>query len=299
MSLTDMVIMPGADYLDACNAVREKTGGTAAIKSGELGGKIRSISAAAAPILQSKTVTPSTAQQTVTPDSGYDGLEKVTVAGDANLVPENIAENISIFGVTGTHSGGSGGADHSTEDAMVKGTLTEYVNDRVTSIGAYAFRWGSALTSVSVPNAISTGTYMLQSCSRLISADFPKAKSVEISAFQNCQALPSVCFPSATSVRNQAFHNCKALAFADFPLATSMGNQVFYNCAALVTVILRSTNAVCTLSNANAFTGTPIASGTGYIYVPAALLSQYTGAQNWSTYEAQFRAIEDHPEICG
>ena len=44
MSLTDMVIMPGVDYLDACNAVREKTGGTAPIKSGEMGGLIRSIS---------------------------------------------------------------------------------------------------------------------------------------------------------------------------------------------------------------------------------------------------------------
>lgn len=43
MSLTDMVIMPGADYLDACNAVREKTGGTEPIKSGVMGAQIRSI----------------------------------------------------------------------------------------------------------------------------------------------------------------------------------------------------------------------------------------------------------------
>lgn len=43
MDLTDMVIMPGADYKDACDAVREKTGGTDAIKSGVLGAKIRAI----------------------------------------------------------------------------------------------------------------------------------------------------------------------------------------------------------------------------------------------------------------
>lgn len=36
-------VMPEADYLDACNAVREKTGGTAPIKSGDMGAQIRSI----------------------------------------------------------------------------------------------------------------------------------------------------------------------------------------------------------------------------------------------------------------
>lgn len=36
-------VMPEADYLDACNAVREKTGGTAPIKSGDMGAQIRAI----------------------------------------------------------------------------------------------------------------------------------------------------------------------------------------------------------------------------------------------------------------
>ena len=43
-----------------------------------------------------------------------------------------------------------------------------------------------------------------------------------------------------------------------------------------------------------------IAAGNGYIYVPRALLSDddetkdYRRATNWSTYAAQFRALEDY-----
>jgi len=93
------------------------------------------------PDLQSKTVTPTTSQQTITPDSGKDGLSSVivnaispvkaaqtytpgrtnqtiaaerwltgaqTIKGDANLVSSNIKIGVSIFGVLGDYVGDGG-----------------------------------------------------------------------------------------------------------------------------------------------------------------------------------------------
>ena len=57
------------------------------------------------PTQAAKTVTPGTTNQTAVASGRYT-TGAVTVKGDANLKAENIAEGVSIFGVTGTHSGG-------------------------------------------------------------------------------------------------------------------------------------------------------------------------------------------------
>lgn len=56
------------------------------------------------PTQRAKTVTPGTTEQ-IAAASGLYTTGNVKVAGDANLVAENIAEGISIFGVVGTHGG--------------------------------------------------------------------------------------------------------------------------------------------------------------------------------------------------
>lgn len=62
------------------------------------------------PVLQDKTVTPTTSQQTITADEGKTGLGTVTVnavtsAIDANITAENIKSGVTILGVTGSYAG--------------------------------------------------------------------------------------------------------------------------------------------------------------------------------------------------
>lgn len=67
------------------------------------------------------TYTPTTSNQTIAAGTYCSGIQ--TIKGDSNLKAENIAEGVSIFGVTGTHSGGSGSGGGNIETC----TLTLYV----------------------------------------------------------------------------------------------------------------------------------------------------------------------------
>lgn len=52
------------------------------------------------------TITPGTANKYVNMTAGYTAAKYWTIKGDANLISSNIAQGVTIFGVTGSHSGG-------------------------------------------------------------------------------------------------------------------------------------------------------------------------------------------------
>ena len=192
-----------------------------------------------------------------------------------------------------------GGGDDTQIDALIDRSITEISNSRVTKIGEYAFYYCKILTTANFPAATSIGGNSFYSCNSLTTVDFPVATSIGSNAFQNCAKLTTANFPAVTSIIINAFRGCSSLTTVDFPVATSIGSYAFRDCSSLTTLILRNPDVVCTLSNTNAFTSTPIASGTGYIYVPSALVDSYKAETNWSTFADQIRAIEDYPDITG
>ena len=66
------------NYENIADAIRDKLGVQTTYKPGDMAAAIETIGGSA-PVLQTKTVTPTASQQNVTPDTGYDGLSRVTV----------------------------------------------------------------------------------------------------------------------------------------------------------------------------------------------------------------------------
>jgi len=181
--------------------------------------------------------------------------------------------------------------DNAVTDSIIKRSITEMVDNVVTSIGDYAFRNCLNLTTADFPVATSIGEYAFNRCSNLTTADFPVTTSIGEYAFQNCSKLTTADFPVVTSIRAYAFNRCFNLTTADFPVATSIGSNAFTSCTALTTLILRNTEKVATLGNVNALSG----ANNCIIYVPDELVDDYKAATNWSAYADRIKGLSELP----
>lgn len=177
--------------------------------------------------------------------------------------------------------------------------LESFTAPAAQSIGSYAFYNCDALTALDFSNLTTLGANAFQNCSGLASVNLPMLTTIPSYAFGSCSSLTECVFPAATSVEANAFRMCSSLKKLDFAKLTAIANNAFYSATALETIILRNTSGVCSLAGLYALYGTKIAAGTGYVYVPSALLDDYKAASNWSSGADQIRAIEDYPDITG
>ncbi len=164
-----------------------------------------------------------------------------------------------------------------------------------------ALRASAKLTSYSNTNLTSLGAYAFANCINLETLNIPNVNGMGAQAITETK-LTEFIITTDTKLRvaaSRCLMNNKLLAKVDFKSVLTFGTYTFQGCSVLETVILRNTDAVPTMTNKNAFTSTPVASGTGYIYVPSAMVDAYKTATNWSAYADQIRAIEDYPEITG
>lgn len=216
--------------------------------------------------LQTKTVTPTNESQQVIADVGYDALSSVTVEAtpveditidpsmetktyspsdgkfinnvtvnqvtsdvDANIVPENIKQNMSILGVVGTYTG-----EQQNHFATLNKTGT-------------ASRGGILASIYTVPDdlVITVGKYQFLYCSSLVKA--PKLDYSDLtdctSMFESCGKMTDttglVNFKKVTTTYNM-FTNCSNITHMDLtswnPTNITTVQGMFYYCTKLVEV---------------------------------------------------------------
>lgn len=178
-------------------------------------------------------------------------------------------DNWGIYNYVKAKKGGGSG-DNSMLCALIDRSLTSISDNRVTSIGTSTFN----------------------GCTSLVSVVFPNVVSVKSGAFSGCTSLTSVDLPLLTTANGNAFNGCTSLTNIDLKSVTAIYPRVFVGCTKLAILILRA-NQVCALLDANALTNTPIADGTGYIYVPDNLVNDYKIATNWVLYADQIKGLSE------
>ena len=304
------------------NAIRLKTGKSESIEVIAMANEIKSISgggtAPATPVIEALSVTENgiytapveidgyspvtvnvpvpegyikpSGTLNITKNGTYDVTEKASAVvsipeREIVLQDKTIEENGTYSADAGYDGLGqvtvnvSGGTNTESEEvaALLSNTMTVFDNSLVTTLRTRVCQAATKLITVNLPNVTSLGAY----------------------AFYQCSNLKTVPLPKLTTISTQTWYMCPKLEHADCGQLGSITAQTFASCTALKTLILRKTSSICTLSNANGVSGSGIGKGTGYVYVPAALIDTYKTATNWSTFAAQFRAIEDYPDICG
>ena len=99
-------------------------------------------------------------------------------------------------------------------------------------------------------------------------------------------------------VGSNTFQNCTSLTKIKLPAAVAnIGGNAFNGATNLTAIILPNITAVPSATSTT-FTGSAVASGTCYIYVPKSMLATVKAASNWSSYSDMIRACEDYPDVC-
>lgn len=243
-------------------------------------------------------VTPSTSQQTVDVDGKFmtgdvvvnpipseyiipAGTKQITANGTGIDVAQYAAVDVSV-------SGGE-----LTWDEVLEKDFSGVVNaPNATEIGMYTFYQISDITAINAPEVVTVRDFSIYQCSGITTLNFPKCTTVNQYAFARCYYLQTVVLPKATSIAQYMLENTTRLQAVDFGVLATIPSNSLRSMKSPV-LILRKSDAICTLASTNAFTSTPFASGGagGTIYIPKSLYDHlgdgtsldYKAATNWTT----------------
>lgn len=114
----------------------------------------------------------------------------------------------------------------------------------VVSIGEYAFRDCSQITSVNIPASVkSIKDYAFYNCSQMAKVNIPEAVSyIGANAFEGCASMTAAPIPNGvTAIENNTFFGCSSLKTVIIPATVqSIGSEAFARCYSLTSIYLTS-----------------------------------------------------------
>ena len=145
-------------------------------------------------------------------------------------------DKLTISG-TGTTADYSWTSDLPWDSSKVK---TVEIQEGVTSIGAYAFKECTVLTSIKIPGTVTLiGDGAFECCSGLTGITIPDSVTTIGEAAFNCSGLTSVTIPnSVTTIKALAFSWCNISSITIPKGVTSIERGVFNHCNSLTNVTI-------------------------------------------------------------
>ena len=228
---------------------------------------------------ETKTITPTTSQQTITPSSGKNGITQATVEAvtnsiDANITSGNIKKDVTILGVTGTYEGSSSVNNQNktvtpttsqqsiTADSGYTGLGTVTVN-AVTSAIDQNIVAGNIKKDVAIlgvtGNYEGGGSLDLTTGVKFAGSTFSTMPSYIENAnwssltnaygmFKDCYSLSAIPLLDTSNITNasQMFLSCISLTTVPLLDISSVTNasQLFGGCSRLTTIPLLDTSSV-------------------------------------------------------
>ena len=192
-----------------------------------------------------------------------------TSSGDLTSINDYVAPNYTVTTDTGifTYEEGEGNAvtivkyvgKAEPHDVVVPEKIIVKSNDEhstnedneriVTAIGANAFYYCTAMTSITLPKTVeSIGSWAFAGCTGLTQVELPDAiKTIGAGAFHGCTELTSIKLSSElVEIKEHAFYGCKKLAAVNFPSKLEIiGTAAFFGCQSLTELTIpASVNAI-------------------------------------------------------
>ena len=110
----------------------------------------------------------------------------------------------------------------------------------VVSIGDYAFRDCSSITSVTIPNSVrAIKTFAFYGCNAMTSVNIPASVTeIGMGAFEGCASLTWMVLPKGVpAIEDETFFGCKSLKGVISPESvSSVGEEAFSRCSALISI---------------------------------------------------------------